>query len=213
MISTLIETLTRLNRPQKYKQTMRITLITAAIGFLTIISAPVNASGYFKCKDANGNIIFSDTECPVEAEILTEKTVRTDAVTGRFGSEPYLDDSNMDLQDMLKLRAHLAEALSDLTPVKLAATEFYLQQEQWPENLEALGFNPKQTNSEQIDSVKVGQQGTLIARLQESFGTNKMIVLSPSEAMDGTVIKWNCSANFSPLLTNELSCESRNIHP
>ncbi len=192
---------------------MRTTIIIIAISFLSVISASLNASGYFKCKDAEGNIIFSDTECPVEAEVLTEKTVRANAVTGRFSSQPYIDDSNMDLQDMLKLRSQLAEALSDMTPVKLAATEFYLQQDQWPENLEALGFNPKQTNSEQIHSVELGQHGALVAKLRESFGADKMIVLSPSEAMDGTVIKWNCAANFSPLLTNELSCESRNIHP
>ncbi len=191
----------------------KLTIACFCIVFLYMISTPGEASNYFKCKDENGNIIFSDTECPDESEILTEKTVRPGSFTGRFSSDAYQDGSNMSLQDMLQLRQKLGEALTAITPIKIMMADYYLQQQEWPEKLEALGFDPRQTNSEQIDSIKIGEEGAVIARLRESLGTNKMIILSPHEAMDGTLIEWDCAANFSPLLMNDLSCESRKIHP
>lgn len=183
------------------------------IAFANAAPAPAEAAGYFKCKDTNGRIIFSDIECPIESEVLTEKTVSADAVTGRFSSEPYVDDSDMSLEDMFKLRSHLSQAMSDITPIKLAITEHYLQNEAWPKHLNELGFDPGQTNSERIDSIKIGEEGAVVAMLNDSLGADKMIVLSPNEAMDGTLIEWECAANFSPLLTNGLSCEARNIYP
>ncbi len=194
---------------------MQKTIITIcfSIAFFNFLSAPGEAAGYFKCKDASGSIIFSDTECPDESEILTEKTVRPDAVTGHFSSEAYQDNSNMSLEDMLKLRQQLGQALNAITPIKIAIAEHYLQQNEWPQRLEALGFDPGETNSEQIDSVIIGQDGALVAKLRDSMGADKMIVLSPRETMDGTLIEWGCAANFSPLMMNDLSCESRKIHP
>lgn len=181
--------------------------------FLHFTSAPSEAATYFKCKDPEGKIIFSDTECPDESEVLTEKTANPSNITGRFSPEPYQDGSNMNLHDMLQLRQQLGQALSAIVPIKMALVEYYLQQEEWPIELEAMGFDPEQTNSEQVESVVIGKEGTLIAKLRNSLGQDKMIVLSPHEAMDGTLIEWDCAANFSALLLNDMSCESRNIHP
>ncbi len=191
----------------------KITLACFVALFIQLTATTTHAAGYFKCKDENGNIIFSDTECPTEAEILTEKTLRADALTGRFAPEAYQGDGNMSLEDMLKMRHQLGEALAAMAPIKMAASEHYLSQAEWPGQLEAMGFDPDRTNSEHIDSVVIGQDGKLIAKLRDSLGEDKMIVLSPREAMDGTLIEWDCAANFSPILMNELSCESRKIHP
>jgi len=183
------------------------------ITFLQSILITSEAASYFKCKDENGKIIFSDTECPVESEILTEKTLRPNTLTGLSNSQPYLGDDGMSLQEMFELRGDISQAMAAMSPLKNAIAEYYLQEQQWPQQLENLGFTPKQTNSKEIDSVVIGEQGALIAKLRDSLGAGKMVVLKPNEAMDGTLIEWECIANFPELLMKELSCESRNIHP
>jgi len=193
---------------------MRQTTAFCGLLLFTILTTPgADAANYFKCKDEAGNVTFSDTECPSESEVLTEKTVRKDTLSGHLSKDAFQDGSGMSLEAMLKLRQQLAQALSALAALKTASAEYYLSEGSWAPRLESLGFDPALTSSEQIESVKLGRQGELVAKLRDSLGADKMVVLSPHEAMDGTLIEWDCAANFSPLVMSDMACESRKIYP
>jgi len=192
---------------------LRFATVAAATLILAISSAPVQSANYFKCVRPDGSVIFSDTECPTETEVLTEKTLKAGSLTGHIGQGPYSDgQDNISLADMLKLRTQLTEVLTALAPIKTASTEYHLSQNAWPPYLETLGFDPARMNNAHIKTVLLSRSGSIIARLREEFGDGKMVVLTPHEAMDGTQVEWDCAANFSPLIMNELSCDSRKIH-
>lgn len=182
-------------------------------GSLLALNAPVWAASYFKCVGPDGSIIFSDTECPDEAEIVTEKTLKPGALNGRIGQEVYNDgNTSMSLDEMIKMRGRLAEGLASLSTIKMAITEYQAMQADWPHSLQDIGFDSERMNSQYIENVGVGQNGAIIANLRENFGEGKIIVLTPRNVMDGTQLEWDCAANFSPLLMQELSCESRKIY-
>ena len=76
----------------------RALLITGLLTF----SFSLHAANYFKCIGPDGGIIFSDTECPDRSEVVTEKTLKSDALTGHIERDAFEEaPSDLSLEEML----------------------------------------------------------------------------------------------------------------
>jgi len=189
------------------------TLPLLAASFCLCAAPQLMAANYFKCKGPDGSTIFSDTECPESSEILTEKTLKAGALTGHVENAQFHDKKpQLSLEEMLELRAQLAQALGSLNPLKLAAVEHRMGNGEWARKVEDLGFQSETMKSSDISKVKLGKSGSIVANLDPHFGAGKLLVLTPTEVLGGTQYEWQCAANFSPLIMEKLPCESRKIH-
>lgn len=196
------------------RPTLRLPALQLLIASVCLCAAPqLMAANYFKCKGPDGSTIFSDTECPDSSEVLTEKTLKAGALTGHVENAQFHDKKpKLSLEEMLQLRAQLAQALGSLNPLKLAAVEHRMSNGEWARQMQDLGFEPKTMKSSDISKVKLGKSGSIIANLDAHFGDGKLLVLTPTEVLGGTQYEWQCAANFSPLIMEKLPCESRKIH-
>lgn len=177
-----------------------------------LIAQPAGAANYFKCVGPDGSVIFSDTECPESAQVVTEKTLKAGTLTGHVEGSPYQDGQNkLSLEEMIQLRSQLAEVISSLSPVKVAAAEHRANSGEWATQLESLGFDSRNMRSSLIHNVRLGRAGAIIAQLDKSLGSDKLVVLNPHEVLDGSQLEWECAANFSPLIMEKLNCVSRKI--
>lgn len=192
---------------------LNISLRTLALFGFSLWVCTVNAANYFKCVGPDGGIIFSDTECPDSSEVITEKTLKSGTLTGHVENAAFQEpQTELDLEEMLLLRARLSEVLTSLNPIKIAAEEHQLSSGEWPQTLHELGFDSREMTSSAIKQLRLGKTGKIIANLKPDFGDAKLIVLSPQSILGGTQFEWECAANFSPLIMEKLPCESRKIH-
>ena len=180
---------------------------------LLLASFGLNAANYFKCIGPDGGIIFSDTECPDSSEVVTEKTLKSDALTGHVERSAFEEtQADLSLEEMLLMRAQLADVITTLNPIRVAIEEHRLSSGDWAKSLHDLGFDPVDMTSSAIKQLRIGKQGKIIAKLVPSFGNAKLMVMSPQEIFGGTQYEWDCAANFSPLIMDKLPCESHKIH-
>lgn len=187
-------------------------LLPMMFSLSVLVTLPATAANYFKCVGPDGSVIFSDTECPDSAQVVTEKTLKSGSLTGHVEGGPFQDGRNdLSLEQMLQIRSQLAEVISSLSPLKVAAAEHRASTGEWAGTLENLGFDSRKMSSSLIRNVRLGRSGSIIAQLDKSLGAEKMVVLNPREVLDGSQLEWECAANFSPLIMEKLDCESRKI--
>lgn len=194
--------------------TIAIRLI--ALFILLLVSLPVMAANFYKCKSSSGDITFNDKPCPKESKTTDKGKLNSFRISGTVGSKEYTDNSpEPDTQTALIFRAKFTGILESLTPLKRTITQYYFERGKWPEDLEAMGFDNQSMQSKDIRDVRIKKNGKIVAMLKERHGKNKIIILNPKPAMGGTSLDWQCWSNFprSLLGGGELEiCGSRHIY-
>ena len=184
----------------------------------SLFSLPVQSNSYFKCTDGNGKLSFQTLPCPpasVEEEEITTTSEKPAPAPNRetFGKSEYSDETTHKTQPGLT-NSKLASVLASLSPLKVLNYEYFLTHGKWPKNFQVLGLNARDMISSQIDAVKLGTSGGIVARLSTEFGKNKYLAIKPLAVLGGTSLEWQCFANFPQETLNYSGhsiCESRSL--
>jgi len=108
----------------------------------------------YKCKNADGRIYYSDTGCPATSEVLKKKKKSSENEpidpfedpkakgAPKHTATPPIEDNKIPLA-----AAKFSQALISLAPVRVAVSQFYAQQGEWPRKMGDIGFNASEMNS------------------------------------------------------------------
>ena len=177
-----------------------------------------SAATLYKCRAADGTISYRDSPCADRAATLATRKLKRTRIPDAVDDEEYLepDAGPVDEQALYVFKAQFQQALSSLTPLRVASVEYFMNTGEWPKDFKAVGVDKKSMSSSFIDGVRIAPQGRIVAELNEQkFGQQKKIVLTPHQVMGGTTVEWQCSSNFTPrLLGSDATriCQSRVIH-
>lgn len=173
-------------------------------------------ANFYKCETSDGKVTFSDKPCPTKSTTTKKGRLNSFRITGSVGNEEFPDDEfNPDDKTVFIFRAKFSGILQSLTPLRQSITQYYMERRQWPDNMEALGFEQQAMKSQRIDNVRIKKNGKIVALLNAKMGENKIIILNPKPAMGATSIDWQCWSNYphSLLGGGELEiCGSREIY-
>lgn len=187
--------------------------------FITVLSlaaSGAHAATLYKCRTADGGTTFRDTPCEQGSSVVEKRNLkgsppRPDNIAG--GVE-YVEQNGLatDPQAVYLMTARFSNVLASLMPVKQAITAYHYQQGGWPQDLKALGFDPEAMHSPEVTQVKLGKEGSIIARLDATLGEDKQLWLIPNPVMSDTQLQWNCYSNFPKevfAVGERAICESR----
>lgn len=195
---------------------MTMSLRFAALIYLLLVSLPAFTANFYKCQSSSGEVTFSDKPCPKKSKTTSTGKLNSFRITGTIGSEEYTDNSpDPDTTTTLIFRAKFTNILESLSPLRRNITQYYYERGQWPEDLNAMGFDNQSMQSKDIRNVRIKKNGRIVAMLNDRHGKNKIIVLNPTPAMGNTTLDWQCWSNFPRSLLGggdlEL-CVSRQIY-
>ena len=97
------------------------------------------------------------------------------------------------------LQAQAAQVFSEINAIKVSSLQHYMIEGEWPDSLATIGFSQSLfDNSENISYVNLQPDGSIVVELKESFGNDKVIVLSPDVQNTGglQMNRWYCSSNL-----------------
>lgn len=173
-------------------------------------------ANFYKCESSDGKVGFSDKPCPTKSITTQKGKLNSFRITGSVGRNEFPDEEpDRDENAVFIFRAKFSSILQSLTPLRQSITQYYMERGQWPDNMEALGFEQQAMQSQQIDSVRIKKNGKIVAQLNANLGEHKMIILNPKPAMGATTVDWQCWSNYprSLLGGGELEiCGSREIY-
>ncbi len=197
---------------------------------LVIISLTFSSLGgaakLYKCRDADGHIVYQDELCTDQAETLREQqydSPRDSVTTSRSRSRrgpalavsdgPFLGEESKQWNPFV-LAAKLSQVLSSLQGIKTQVHQYWMINGEWPQQLEQIGLDFQEMSSTEINSVQLGLDGAIIASLSETFGDAKMVALSPQIVMGGTSMEWRCATTFTEKVVKgmQFPCRSADIH-
>ena len=183
---------------------------------LMLLPSLVLGANFYKCESSDGKVSFSDKPCPTKSTTTQKGKLNSFRITGSVGTDEFPDDEpSRDENSVFIFRAKFSSILQSLTPLRHSITQYYMERGQWPDNMEALGFEQQAMQSQQIDSVRIKKNGKIVAQLNARLGEHKIIILNPKPAMGATSVDWQCWSNFprSLLGGGELEiCGSREIY-
>jgi hypothetical protein len=183
---------------------------------LLFIPAYAFSANFYKCENSVGKVTFSDKPCPAKSKTTKKGKLNSFRISGTVGNGEFPDDKpDRDANAVFIFRAKFSNILQSLSPLRVSITQFYMERGQWPENMEALGFERQAMQSQHIDSVRIKKNGKVVAMLNAKLGEHKMIILNPKPAMGATTIDWQCWSNYPRTLLGggELEiCGSREIY-
>lgn len=117
-----------------------------------------------------------------------------------FGSPQ--TDSNLSsvIKNKYILKAHLSQALVDMSQVKMMLANYYIERGELPYSLSDMGLsNEVFDNSKSISEISIQSDGAIIAELRDIFGSNKVLQLTPD--IQGITnfrgLTWQCSSNLT----------------
>lgn len=95
------------------------------------------------------------------------------------------------------IRANLAQAISAITPVKIALTEYYMSTGSFPTKNNEFEISIFDLHEhETIEKAYLTNQGGVGIHLSDIFGENKSLTIHPVATKNGTYLKWRCSTNI-----------------
>lgn len=167
-----------------------------------LFSPAIQAGNILKCVAADGSITYADTRCPAASTLLSHKkpsprlrqppqNMKNIEQGAEFpAAETQLPSARRVFQ------AKFVQALSSVSAIKIGITEYFMLRGEWPEDLEALGFDSSNMHSSLIEQVSVISQGRIQIRLVKDWGADKQIWIYPRSVMGGTQLEWICYSNF-----------------
>ena len=102
-------------------------------------------------------------------------------------------------------RRMLAEAVAQTQMYKVALTESFISNGQWPAKASEAGLpqnNPKAGGA--IRDIAVGQRGTITVTFDESFAEGALFQLVPQADPDTYQVRWQCKTSGDPDLKRYL---------
>ncbi|ODB94183.1 hypothetical protein A3194_05940 [Candidatus Thiodiazotropha endoloripes] len=195
----------------------KIALLSLALLFT---SSPALAKKFYKCTNAEGELVYQQVACDSNisqetVNVFTPPKHHSQLGSKLMGEGEYIPEGNEPaIAGKMMFQSRLSNVIALLTPIKMQMQQFYIMNGQWPEKPQDLGLNQENLKSVDIKEVLFGDQGAIVASLNEHFGTGKRVVLAPQLVMDGTTMEWQCMANFpvqSMTAMGMKMCESRNI--
>jgi len=111
----------------------------------------------------------------------------------------------LDTYGSFKIRAYTANVLSEITPLKIMVTEFYMSNGMWPSSLSDLGISDSMFSNSTISHVGIQSDGSILAELKATMGKDKIIKLTPSNSASS--IRWQCTSNIAKNMLVS-ACES-----
>ncbi|MCG7898840.1 MAG: pilin [Candidatus Thiodiazotropha weberae] len=195
----------------------KIALLSLALLFT---SSPALAKKFYKCTNAEGELVYQQVACDSNisqetVNVFTPPKHHSQLGSKLMGEGEYIPEGNEPaIAGKMMFQSRLSNVITLLTPIKMQMQQFYMMNGQWPEKPQDLGLNQENLKSVDIKEVLFGDQGAIVASLNEHFGTGKRVVLAPQLVMDGTTMEWQCMANFpvqSMTAMGMKMCESRNI--
>lgn len=182
----------------------------------SLLLPPISfGASFYKCETSTGKISFSDKPCPEKSKTTKKGNLNSFRISGTVGNNEFPDDKpSRDANSIFIFRAKFSAILGSLSPLRMSITQYYMKRGEWPENMEALGFERQAMQSMHIKSARIKKNGKIVAILNAKLGENKIIVLNPKPAMGATTIDWQCWSNYPRNLLGggELEiCESREI--
>jgi hypothetical protein len=187
---------------------------------LLLFISPALAKKFYKCTNEEGELVYQQVACDSHINQQTVNVFTAPKHPSQLGSKlmgegEYIAEGNEPaVVGKVMFQSRLTNVMAMLTPIKLQMQQFYMMNGNWPENPQDLGLNQENLKSADIKEVLFGDQGAIVATLNEQFGTGKRVVLAPQPVMDGTSMEWQCMANFpaqSMISMGMKLCESRNI--
>ncbi|MBV2123433.1 MAG: pilin [Candidatus Thiodiazotropha sp. (ex Ctena orbiculata)] len=187
---------------------------------LLISGSPALAKKFYKCTNAEGELVYQQVACDSNisqetVNVFTPPKHRSQLGSKLMGEGEYIPQGNEPaVAGTMMFQTRLTNVIALLTPIKMQMQQFYMMNGQWPEQPQDLGLNQENLKSADIKEVLFGDQGAIVATLNEHFGSDKRVVLAPQLVMDGTTMEWQCMANFpaqSMMTMGMKMCESRNI--
>jgi hypothetical protein len=188
--------------------------------FLLLHGSPLLAKKFYKCTNAEGELVYQQVACDSHIKqqtvnVFTAPEHRSQLGSKLMGEGEYIaEGSEPAVAGKMMFQTRLTNVIALLTPIKMQMQQYYMMNGQWPEKPQDLGLNQENLMSADIKEVLFGDQGAIVASLNDHFGTAKRIVLAPQLVMDGTTMEWQCMANFptqSMMSMGIKMCESRNI--
>ncbi|MEJ2620547.1 MAG: pilin [Candidatus Thiodiazotropha sp.] len=186
---------------------------------LPLISNPALAKKFYKCTNEAGELVYQQVACDSHisqqtVHVFTAPEHRSQLGSKLMGEGEYIPEGDEPaISGKLMFQSRITNVLALLTPLKIQIQQFYMMNGQWPEKPQDLGLSQQNLKSTDIKEVLFGDQGAIVARLNDHFGSAKKVVLAPQLVMDGTSLEWQCMANFpaqSMVLMGNKMCESRN---
>ncbi len=97
-----------------------------------------------------------------------------------------------------KQQAELAGVLAEMSQLKVAMTEYYMSEGQWPTRFEQMQMPPAPMARGAVLLLQPG--GVIMARLPASFGDGKELLLRAPDDPTGIGAQWHCETNveFAP---------------
>jgi hypothetical protein len=187
---------------------------------LLLPAGPLLAKKFYKCTNEEGELVYQQVACDSHisqqtVNVFTAPTQPSQLGSKLMGEGEYIaEDNEPAVAGKIMFQSRLSNVMALLTPIKLQMQQFYRMNGNWPEKPQDLGLNQENLKSADIKEVLFGDQGAIVATLNEHFGTGKRVVLAPQPVMDGTSMEWQCMANFpaqSMISMGMKLCESRNI--
>lgn len=123
------------------------------------------------------------------------------------GSSPFADDGN----DRRYMQASIvAKIFSSITPVRLMATEHFMNYGTYPAKFEDIGLARKDMRTaDHIDDMIIGKQGEIIVKADRTLGEKAYLVVYPESTMGGLNIEWRCRVNIEVL--DALNCKQADM--
>jgi len=186
---------------------------------LAIAAFSLNAATIVKCQNMSGDISYADDICPSNTRQLSKTKLKAYKTSQSISHKDLkkaqaFPEHESSAQKKAVLVARLSQVLASLSPIKVKMTEHYMQAGSWPESFHTIKLNPKSLKSSLINKTVLDKKGRIKVELNTSFGDRKKLWIFPEPVMGGTLIEWQCFANFPKSMLNagnsEL-CVSRDI--
>jgi hypothetical protein len=202
---------------------LQIALLSLAV---LLPASPVLAKKFYKCTNEEGELVYQQVACDSHisqqtVNVFTAPTHHSQPGSKQIGKNEFIEEGEYIAEDnepavktKIMFQSQLTNVIAMLAPIKIQMQQFYMMDGKWPEKPNDLGLNQENLKSSDIVEVVFGNQGAIIATLNDHFGTGKKIVLVPQPVMDGTSMEWKCMANFPAQSMKSMGinlCESRTI--
>lgn len=124
--------------------------------------------------------------------------------------QPYLIQPGAEISTAamthFKIKAKFAQALAEISSIKMLVVEHYHMVGHYPASLTELGFDEKSFDSgELIQAIQFSKKGSIQVFLApDVFGNNKTLTLTPKVTMGGMNMQWVCTSNLEQHLISNM---------
>lgn len=177
--------------------------------FALLAVIPIQGFSFYKCTNEKGEVTYQKVTCPPSSAQIKKRVFIEHSQNSK---SEFVQEEAIPLPKIMLFRNKLASAISSLSYLKMALSDYYSLNGNWPTKLSDAGIDKSSMTSSNIDEVSLDKEGGIVAKLNSSFGENKILLTKPKAVMGGTSMEWTCYANFPKELLSyagESICESR----